>query len=96
MILIIAQNTKQVYYASYPLCRNKVDWWIIIKSKDKGRIEIDNVLDVSYQNDVSIIQHEFYIEQEIIVQHPKHILQELSNDDILIIEEEMSENEVNE
>lgn len=85
-----------MYYASYSLCRDKFDWWIVIKSEDDGRIEIDNVLDVSYHNNVSIIQHEFDIEQEIIVQHPQHILQELSNDDILIIEEEMSKNEVNE
>ncbi|KAK6784178.1 hypothetical protein RDI58_017632 [Solanum bulbocastanum] len=41
---IIAQNVKQVYYAPYPLRRDKTDWWIVIKSKLVGRIEIDNVL----------------------------------------------------
>ncbi|KAK6773589.1 hypothetical protein RDI58_028827 [Solanum bulbocastanum] len=52
---INAQNAKQVYYASYPLCRDKADWWAVIKSKPVGRIEIDNVLDVTYQNDVAIV-----------------------------------------
>ncbi|KAG5590625.1 hypothetical protein H5410_041139 [Solanum commersonii] len=32
------------------------DWWVVIKSKHVGRIEIDNVLDVAYQNDVAIVQ----------------------------------------
>ncbi|KAK6803108.1 hypothetical protein RDI58_000892 [Solanum bulbocastanum] len=45
---IIAQNAKQVYYAPYPLHRDKADWWVVVKSKHMGRIEIDNVLDVAY------------------------------------------------
>ncbi|KAK6793848.1 hypothetical protein RDI58_007301 [Solanum bulbocastanum] len=28
---IISQNAKQVYYASYPLRRDKADWWVVIK-----------------------------------------------------------------
>ena len=61
---IIAQNAKQVYYTSYPLRRDKADWWVVIKSKHVGRIEIDNVLDVAYQNDVAIVQQQVDVELE--------------------------------
>ncbi|KAG5572272.1 hypothetical protein H5410_062038 [Solanum commersonii] len=53
---IIAHNAKLVYYAPYPLRRDKADWWVVIKTKLVGRIEIDNVLDVAYQNEVEIVQ----------------------------------------
>ncbi|WMV08697.1 hypothetical protein MTR67_002082 [Solanum verrucosum] len=93
---IIAQHAKQVYYASYPLRRDKADWWVVIKSKPVGRIEIDNVLDVAYQNDVAIVQQQVDVELETTLQHPQHILEEISDDEILNIEEEISENEENE
>ncbi|KAK6791425.1 hypothetical protein RDI58_010506 [Solanum bulbocastanum] len=67
---IIAQNAKQVYYASYPLRRDKADWWVVIKSNPMERIEIDNVLDVAYQNDVAIVQQEVDVELETTLQHP--------------------------
>ena len=47
---IIAQNVKQVYYALYPLRRVKYDWWVVIKTKPMGRVEIENELDVKYRN----------------------------------------------
>ncbi|KAK6794107.1 hypothetical protein RDI58_007560 [Solanum bulbocastanum] len=93
---IIAQNVKQVYYASYPLRRDKADWWVVIKSKPVERIEIDNVLNVAYQNDVAIVQQEIDVELETTLQHPQHILEEVSNDHLLNVEEEISENEENE
>ena len=61
-----------------------------------GRIEIDNVLDVAYQNDVAIVQQQVDVELETTLQHPQHILEEVSDDEILNIEEEISENEENE
>ncbi|KAK6791414.1 hypothetical protein RDI58_010495 [Solanum bulbocastanum] len=93
---IIAQNAKQLYYASYLLRRDKADWWVVIKSKPVGRIEIDNVLDVAYQNDLAIVQQEVDVELETTLQHLQHILEEVSDDDILNVEEEISENEENE
>ncbi|WMV51046.1 hypothetical protein MTR67_044431 [Solanum verrucosum] len=92
----VAQNAKQVYYASYPLRRDKADWWVVIKSKHVGRIEIDNVLDVAYQNEVAIVQQQVDVELETTLQHPQHILEEISNDEILNVEEEISVNEENE
>ena len=38
------------------------------------RIEIDNVLDVAYQNDVAIVQQQVDVELETILHHPQHIL----------------------
>ncbi|WMV32547.1 hypothetical protein MTR67_025932 [Solanum verrucosum] len=93
---IIAQHAKQVYYDSYSLRRDKVDWWVVIKSKPVGRIEIDNVLDVANQNDVAIVQQQVDVELETTLQHPQHILEEVSDDEILNVEEEISENEENE
>ncbi|KAK6791430.1 hypothetical protein RDI58_010511 [Solanum bulbocastanum] len=69
---------------------------IIEVSKPVGRIEIDNILDVAYQNDVAIVQQEVDVELETTLQHPQHILEEVSDDDILNVKEEMSENEENE
>ncbi|KAG5584958.1 hypothetical protein H5410_045392 [Solanum commersonii] len=76
--------------------RDKVDWWVVIKSKHVGRIEIDNVLDVAYQNDVAIVQQQVLVELETTLQYPQHILQEVFDDEILNVEEEISENEENE
>ncbi|KAK6773807.1 hypothetical protein RDI58_029045 [Solanum bulbocastanum] len=76
--------------------RDKADWCVVIKSKPVERIEIDNVLDVAYQNDVAIVQQEVDVELETTLQHPQHILEEVSDDDILNVEEEISKNEENE
>ncbi|KAK6784303.1 hypothetical protein RDI58_017758 [Solanum bulbocastanum] len=76
--------------------RDKADWWVVIKSKPVRRIETDNVLDVAYQNDVAIVQQEVDVELETTLQHPQHILEEVSDDDILNIGEEIFENEENE
>ncbi|WMV30776.1 hypothetical protein MTR67_024161 [Solanum verrucosum] len=76
--------------------RDKADWWIVIKSKPVERIEIDNVLDVAYQNDVAIVQQQVDVELETTLQHPQHILEEVSDDEILNVKEEISENEENE
>ncbi|WMV45450.1 hypothetical protein MTR67_038835 [Solanum verrucosum] len=92
---IIAQNAKQVYYAPYQLRRDKADWWIVIKTKIVGGIKIDNVLDVAYQNDVAIVHQQVDDELETTLQHPQHILEEVSDDEIMNVEEEISENEEN-
>ncbi|KAG5581236.1 hypothetical protein H5410_051863 [Solanum commersonii] len=65
-------------------------------NKPVGRIDIDNVLDVVYQNDVAIVQQQVDVELETTLQHPQHILEEVSDDEILNVEEEISENEENE
>ncbi|KAK6783057.1 hypothetical protein RDI58_020853 [Solanum bulbocastanum] len=63
--------------------RDKVDWWVVIKSKLVGRIEIDNVLDVVYQNDVTIVHQQVDIELETTQQHHQHILEKVSDNEIL-------------
>ncbi|KAK6784695.1 hypothetical protein RDI58_018150 [Solanum bulbocastanum] len=85
-----------VYYAPYPLRRDKVDWWVVIKSKHVERIEIDNVLDMVYQNDVAIVRQQVDIELETTLQHPQHILEKAFDDEIMNVKEEILENEENE
>ncbi|KAG5632576.1 hypothetical protein H5410_004293 [Solanum commersonii] len=55
-----------------------------------------NNSDVANQNDIAIVQQQVDVELETTLQHPQHILEEVSNDEILNIEEEISENEENE
>ncbi|XP_075106867.1 uncharacterized protein LOC142179877 [Nicotiana tabacum] len=52
---IIAKRVRQVYYAPYPLRRDKADWLVVIKTKPVGRVEVENVLDVAYQNNTSSV-----------------------------------------
>ena len=80
---IIAQNVKQVYYVPYPLRPDKADWWVVIKTKPMGRVEVENVLDVAYQNDdSSIVHHTVDIELENDLEHPEHILEEVDMEEI--------------
>ncbi|KAK6777544.1 hypothetical protein RDI58_024261 [Solanum bulbocastanum] len=51
--------------------------------------------DVVYQNDVAIVQQQVDAELETTLQHPQHILEEVSDDEILNVEEEIPENEEN-
>ncbi|WMV51030.1 hypothetical protein MTR67_044415 [Solanum verrucosum] len=89
---IIAQNAKQVHYAPYPLRRDKVDCWVVINTKHVGRIEIDNVLDVAYQNEVAIVHQQADVELETTLEHPQHILEKVFDDEIMInVEEEINE-----
>ncbi|KAG5590875.1 hypothetical protein H5410_041389 [Solanum commersonii] len=48
-----------------------------------GIIEIDNFLDVAYQNYVAIVEQQVDVELETTLQHPQHILEEVSDDEIL-------------
>ncbi|KAK6794056.1 hypothetical protein RDI58_007509 [Solanum bulbocastanum] len=75
--------------------RDKADWWVVIKIIPLERIEIDNVLNGAYQNDVAIVHQQVDIELKTTLQHPQHILEEVSDDEILNVEEEISENEEN-
>lgn len=50
---MIAQNVRQVYYVPYPSTRtDKRGWCVAIKTKPRGRIEVDDLEeDVAYQVD---------------------------------------------
>ncbi|KAM3251440.1 hypothetical protein P3L10_005510 [Capsicum annuum] len=53
---VIAQNVKQVYYAPYPLKKNKSAWRVVIKTKPVGRVVVKDALDVAYQNNISSVE----------------------------------------
>ncbi|KAK6780272.1 hypothetical protein RDI58_022456 [Solanum bulbocastanum] len=79
---IIAQNAKQVYYAPYPLRRDKSDWWVVIKTKPMGRVKVENELDVAYQNEISSVHQVVDAELEMNLDHPDHILEEVNREEL--------------
>ncbi|KAK6786213.1 hypothetical protein RDI58_014738 [Solanum bulbocastanum] len=81
---IIAQNAKQVYYAPYPLHRDKSDWWVVIKTKPMGRVEVENELDVAYQNEISCVHQVVDAELEMNLDHPDHILEEVNREELVM------------
>lgn len=94
---IIAQNARQVYYATYLLRRDKANWWVVIKTKPMGRIEIENVSDVAYQNKVAVADQIVDDELENNLEHPQPILEKVYDDEIIDIANTVKEiNEGNE
>lgn len=50
---VLAQKCRQVSFLHYPsLIKSKLNWLAIVKTKSIGRIEMDESLEVAYQNDV--------------------------------------------
>lgn len=48
---IIATNAIQVYYMPYPeKIKEKVDWWVVIKTKPRGTVDDRYTLEVAYQD----------------------------------------------
>lgn len=80
-----------MYYAPYPLRRNKSDWWVVIKTKLVGRVEVENVLDVAYQNDISNVYQIVDDQLENDLEHPERILEEVDINEVTIIENEDEE-----
>lgn len=48
---IFAENAIQVYYLPYPeKIRDKVQWWVVIKTKPRGTVDDRYTLEVAYQD----------------------------------------------
>jgi len=48
---IIPTNAIQVYYVPYPeKIKEKVDWWVVIKTKPRGTVDDRYALEVAYQD----------------------------------------------
>ncbi|XP_059299092.1 uncharacterized protein LOC132051859 isoform X1 [Lycium ferocissimum] len=73
---VIAQNMKQVYYAPYPLCKNQSAWRVVIKTKPVGRVEVEDALDVAYQNDISSVEERVDDELAGELQHSEGLYEE--------------------
>ncbi|XP_019240549.1 PREDICTED: uncharacterized protein LOC109220542 [Nicotiana attenuata] len=73
---IIVQKVKQVYYAPYPLSKNKSAWRVILKTNPVGRVVVEDALDVAYQNDISNV--ESIVDDELAdeLQHNEGIYEE--------------------
>ena len=49
---IIASSTRQVYYVPYlEKIKDKVQQWVVIKTKARSRVEIDKALETAFQDD---------------------------------------------
>ncbi|XP_059282695.1 uncharacterized protein LOC132036383 [Lycium ferocissimum] len=89
---VIAHNVKQVYYVPYPLRPDKSDWWVVIKTKPIGRVEVENDLPAAFQNDD--IAHANQIvnpELETELKHAEHILEEIDIEEVNEVLEENDE-----
>lgn len=48
---ICATNAIQVYYVPYPeKIKEKVDWWVVIKTKPRGTVDDRYTLEIAYQD----------------------------------------------
>ena len=48
---IFAENAIQVYYLPYPeKIRDKLQWWVVIKTKPRGTVDDRYTLEVAYQD----------------------------------------------
>ena len=73
---------------------------VVIKTKHVGRVEVENMLDVGYQNDTSNVNQMVDDQLENDLEHPQRILEEVDMEEITIIENEdeesPNENEISE
>ena len=54
---VIVQNARQVYYVPYPLRTDKSEWWATIKTKPVGKVEVEDSIDIAFQNDTSNVEY---------------------------------------
>ncbi|XP_059311461.1 uncharacterized protein LOC132063034 [Lycium ferocissimum] len=88
---LIAHNVKQMYYVPYPLRPDKFDWWVVIKTKPIGRVEVENDLPAAFQtDDISHVNQ--VVNSELVTElgHPEHILEEV---DVAEVTDEVEEND---
>ncbi|XP_059306404.1 uncharacterized protein LOC132057825 [Lycium ferocissimum] len=89
---IIAHTVKQVYYVPYPLRPDKSDWWVVIKTKPVGRVEVENDLPAAFQNDdTTHINQIVDPELETELEHAEHMLQEIDIEEVNEVLEENAE-----
>ena len=49
---ILPQHVVQVYYVPYPgRIRDKVEWWVVIKTRPRGRVDNDHTLEPAFQDE---------------------------------------------
>jgi len=50
---IFAETAIQVFYVPYPMkTRDKVDWWVVIKTKPRARMDNSYTLELAYQEEM--------------------------------------------
>lgn len=88
---VLASQSVQVYYASYPsMTRDLKDWWAVVKTKQMGIFELaDSVSDVS--DDENLDEERFFQENDRIMSTPSTITNEEIEPICLVIEGEVEE-----
>ena len=67
-----------MYYAPYPLRNNKSDWWAVIKTKPIGQVEVENILQTLYQNEIQINHQLVDVELVDGLNHPENIFEKVN------------------
>jgi len=50
---IFAETATQVFYVPYPTkTRDKVDWWVVMKTKPRARVDNSYTLELAYQEEL--------------------------------------------
>ncbi|KAG5582213.1 hypothetical protein H5410_052840 [Solanum commersonii] len=58
MILLLLHKIKQVYYAHYPLLRDKSDWWVMSKQKADVHQVVDAELEMNLEHPDHILEED--------------------------------------
>ncbi|CAJ2645148.1 unnamed protein product [Trifolium pratense] len=67
---IFARNAIQVYYVPYPgRLKEKIDWWVVIKTKPRGRVDDRYTLEVAYQDSTTTTTRVEFIENDELLGH---------------------------
>lgn len=67
---IIATNAIQVYYVPYPeKLKEKVDWWVAIKTKPRGTVDDRYTLEVAYQDSTSTTTNVAFAANDELLDH---------------------------
>jgi len=50
---IFSETATQIFYVPYPTkMRDKVDWWVVIKTKRRARVDNSYTLELTYQEEM--------------------------------------------
>ena len=60
---VIPQTVRQVYYIPYPLRHDKREWWNVIQTKPRNRIEVEDSIEIAFQNEASSV--DYFVDTEL-------------------------------
>jgi len=83
---ILAYVATQVYYMSYPQkTRDKLPWWVVIKSKPRSRVDNQYTLPVAYQED-NMSDVNFMADHDVSIENLRRDLGHYEDIDVNILD----------